>query len=54
MIRLTVRATEDTVAPILLRQIQERLSAGVPKVPEYAASPAMSEISDAFGNVMVT
>lgn len=29
MIRLTVRATDDTVAPILLKMIKDRLSRGI-------------------------
>lgn len=52
MIRLTIRATEDTVAPILLKLLQDRLSAGVLTAPE--PSPSHEQISDAFGNIMVT
>lgn len=52
MIRLTIRATEDTVAPILLKLLQDRLSAGISTAPE--PSPSHEQISDAFGNVMVT
>jgi AP-2 complex subunit alpha len=54
MIRLTIRATEDTVAPILLKLMQERLSAGVPTAPDYIRTPTEREISETFGNVMVT
>ncbi|KFH48732.1 AP-2 complex subunit alpha-like protein [Hapsidospora chrysogenum ATCC 11550] len=54
MIRLTIRATEDTVAPVLLKLMQERLSAGVPTAPDYIRTPTEREISESFGNVMVT
>lgn len=52
MIRLTIRATDDSVAPILLSLIQERLSVGFPAVSERHP-PSEDQMLDAFGNVMV-
>ncbi|KAF4123875.1 AP-2 complex subunit alpha [Geosmithia morbida] len=54
MIRLTIRATGDTVAPILLKTMQDSLSLGVSKIPEYEGPRSRAEISEAFANVMVT
>jgi AP-2 complex subunit alpha len=53
MLRLTIRATDDTVAPILLKLMQERLAPGVSTIAEQRDGPSHEEISDAFGNVMV-
>ena len=53
MVRLTVRATDETVPPVLLKLMVDRLSAGILTVPEKGLPPSMSEISDAFSNVMV-
>ena len=53
MIRLTVRATDDSVAPILCKLMQERLCTGISTKPA-AVTPTEGEISDAFGSVMVT
>jgi len=53
MIRLTVRATDETVSPILVKLMEDRLSVGVSTAPEYIAPPTRSEISDTFANVMV-
>ncbi|KAH7321071.1 adaptin N terminal region-domain-containing protein [Stachybotrys elegans] len=53
MIRLTVRATDDSVPSILLKLMQERLSQGVSNVLE-SVTPSVEQISEAFGNVMVT
>ncbi|KAG9257431.1 adaptin N terminal region-domain-containing protein [Emericellopsis atlantica] len=52
MIRLTIRATDDSVAPILLSLIQERLSVGVSTGTERHP-PSEDQMLDAFGNVMV-
>lgn len=51
MIRLTVRATDDSVAPILLKYMQERLSSGMSEM--RVQRPTHEGISEAFGNVMV-
>ncbi|KAB5583727.1 adaptin N terminal region-domain-containing protein [Coniochaeta sp. 2T2.1] len=53
MIRLTVRATDESVPPVLLKLMVERLSAGNSTMAEKHAAPTAREISEAFGNVMV-
>ena len=55
MVRLTIRATDEGVPPVLLRLMEERISAGQSLVPEKAEyrMPSRSEISESFGNVMV-
>lgn len=53
MIRLTIRATDESVPTILLKLMQERLSAGVSTMPERHEQPTRQDISDAFGSVMV-
>ncbi|EAQ86912.1 conserved hypothetical protein [Chaetomium globosum CBS 148.51] len=54
MVRLTIRATEDALPPLLLKMMQERLSRGVSTAPERFTPPTVSEISDAFRGIMVT
>lgn len=53
MIRLTIRATDDSVPSVLLKLMEERLAAGMPTRPEQHEAPTVSEISEAFRNVMV-
>ncbi|KAK3387588.1 adaptin N terminal region-domain-containing protein [Podospora didyma] len=53
MVRLTIRATDDTLPPVLLKLMVERISAGMSTVPEKKTTPTASEISDTFKNVMV-
>jgi AP-2 complex subunit alpha len=54
MIRLTIRATDESVPPILIKIMQERLELGMSTVPEVIEPPTRREISEAFGNVLVT
>jgi AP-2 complex subunit alpha len=54
MIRLTVRATDESVPPVLLKLMVERLSAGKSTMAEKHVAPTPREISEAFGNVMVS
>ncbi|KAI0008392.1 Adaptor protein complex AP-2 alpha subunit [Xylariaceae sp. FL0662B] len=54
MIRLTVRATDESVPPVLLKLMEERLAAGVSKEPESYEGPTRREISDTFSNIMVS
>lgn len=56
MVRLTIRATDDTLPPLLLKMMQERLALGVSTVQqqERHVPPTMTEISDSFRNIMVT
>ncbi|KAK3944552.1 adaptin N terminal region-domain-containing protein [Diplogelasinospora grovesii] len=53
MVRLTIRATEESLPPVLLKLMEERLAAGMSTVPEKYAPPTVSEISDSFRNIMV-
>lgn len=56
MVRLTIRATDDTVPGALLRLMEELISAGMSTGPQDPPSsgPTVDQISDAFRNVMVT
>ncbi|KAK4042037.1 adaptin N terminal region-domain-containing protein [Parachaetomium inaequale] len=55
MVRLTIRATDDALPPLLLKMMQERIAKGVSTVvQERYLPPTVSEISDSFRNVMVT
>ncbi|KAI0131381.1 Adaptor protein complex AP-2 alpha subunit [Daldinia grandis] len=53
MVRLTVRATDESVPPVLLKLMEERLSVGISTTPEFRDAPTRQEISDTFANVMV-
>lgn len=54
MIRLTIRATDDSVPPVLLKLIEDRLALGISKKPNQAEAPTRRDISDAFSNVLVS
>ncbi|KAK8086645.1 hypothetical protein PG994_001619 [Apiospora phragmitis] len=54
MIRLTIRATDESVPPVMLKMMEERLAAGVSIVPELHEGPTKQDISDMFSNVMVS
>lgn len=54
MIRLTIRATDDSVPLVMLKLMQERLSQGLPTTMEYREPLTREEISDSFGNIMVS
>lgn len=53
MVRLTIRATDETVAPVILKLMVERISSGVSTEAAKHMAPTPREISDAFGNIMV-
>lgn len=53
MIRLTIRATDESVPDVLMKLMAERISAGVSTLAEEHVAPTPSEISDVFSNVMV-
>lgn len=53
MIRLTVRATDDTVAPVLAKLMHERLAIGMSGLRQPVATTE-DGLSHAFANVMVT
>ena len=54
MIRLTIRATDDSVPPIMIKTMEERLALGISTHPDVMQPPSHRDISDAFGNVLVT
>ncbi|KAH8677896.1 putative AP-2 adaptor complex subunit alpha [Xylariales sp. PMI_506] len=54
MIRLTIRATDESVPPVMLKLMEERLAQGVATEPILNEGPTRREISDAFSNVMVS
>ncbi|KAG4435618.1 hypothetical protein IFR05_008893 [Cadophora sp. M221] len=54
MVRLTIRATDESVPPIMIQTMQERLEIGVSTHAEVIEPPSRREISDAFGNVLVS
>lgn len=54
MVRLTIRATDESVPPIMIQTMQERLEVGVSIHPEAIESLSRRDISDAFSNVLVT
>ncbi len=53
MVRLTIRATDDGVPPVLLKMMEERIAQGMSTAQERHAAPTASEISDSFRNVLV-
>ncbi|KAH9893706.1 Adaptor protein complex AP-2 alpha subunit [Xylariomycetidae sp. FL2044] len=54
MIRLTIRATDESVPPVLLKLMEERISVGTSKIAEVHEGPTRREISDTFSSIMVT
>lgn len=53
MIRMTIRATDGSVPPVLSALMQKRLSSGKLPAPEQRQPPTREEISNTFRNVMV-
>lgn len=53
MVRLTIRATDESVPLVLIKLMEERLAVGISTEPEVYEQPTRREISDAFGNVLV-
>lgn len=53
MIRLTIRATDEVVPPVLLKLMQERLAQGYSLRDDKPVPPTPQEISDRFSNIMV-
>ncbi|KAL1836881.1 hypothetical protein VTJ49DRAFT_4537 [Mycothermus thermophilus] len=54
MLRLTIRATDEALPPVLLKLMQQQLERGAATAQERPPPPTVQEISDAFRNVMVT
>ncbi|KAK7740098.1 hypothetical protein SLS63_001298 [Diaporthe eres] len=53
MVRLTIRATDESVPQVMLKMMEERIAAGVSTLPESHLGPTPREISDSFSNIMV-
>lgn len=53
MIRLTIRATDESVPAVLLKLMQGRLARGY-AAPNDSRGLTKRDIHDAFGHVMVT
>lgn len=54
MVRLTIRATDESVPPVLIKLMEERLAVGISTQPEVFEAPSRREVSDVFGSIMVT
>ncbi|KAI5927917.1 Adaptor protein complex AP-2 alpha subunit [Camillea tinctor] len=54
MVRLTIRATDESVPPVLMKLMQDKISMGVSTDPETREAPTRREISETFGSIMVT
>lgn len=53
MIRLTIRATDESVPPVIIKIMEERLAIGESTRQEEVEGPTRREISEAFSNVLV-
>lgn len=53
MVRLTVRATDESVPSVLLKLMAERIGAGMSTLPDVYVNPTPSEISASFSNILV-
>lgn len=54
MVRLTIRGTDESVPPVLMKIMEERIAVGVSTLPDVVEPPSRRDISDAFGSVLVT
>jgi AP-2 complex subunit alpha len=54
LMRLTIRATDESVPPILLKLMEERLAVGVSTGHDLREGSSRRDISDSFASVMVT
>ena len=54
MVRLTIRATDESVPPVLMRLMEDWLSQGISTVADEPDPLSRREISDVFKNVLVT
>ncbi|PSR77764.1 adaptin N terminal region-domain-containing protein [Coniella lustricola] len=53
MVRLTIRATDESVPSVLLKLMEERIAVGKSTLPDVHVGPTPSEISSAFSNILV-
>lgn len=52
MVRLTIRATDESVPSVLLKLMEERIAAGITTLPE-GFPPTARQMQDPFSNMMV-
>lgn len=53
MVRLTIRATDESVPSVLLKLMEDRIAAGMSTLPDVHVGPTPSEISSTFSNILV-
>lgn len=53
MVRLTIRATDESVPSVLLKLMEERIGAGMSTVPESNLGSTLRQMTDPFANIMV-
>ena len=53
MIRLTIRATDESVPAVLMKIMEDRLALGMNTRPERVDPPMRRDNLDAFANVLV-
>lgn len=53
MVRLTIRATDESVPQVLVKLMEDRLAIGV-STQVHPSDMTLREMKDAFGNVLVT
>jgi AP-2 complex subunit alpha len=53
MVRLTIRATDESVPQVLVKLMEDRLAIGV-STQAHPSDMTLREMKDAFGNVLVT
>lgn len=54
MLRLTIRATDESVPAVLLKLMEAKVAAGESTRPVRDEGPSRLDITNAFGNIMVT
>lgn len=53
MVRLTIRATDDSVPHVLIKLMEDRIAAGQSLQP-HPSEMSLREMKDTFGNVLVS
>lgn len=53
MVRLTIRATDESVPHVLLKLMVDKIGAGMSTLPDVQVAPTPSEISASFSNILV-
>ncbi|TVY89495.1 AP-2 complex subunit alpha [Lachnellula willkommii] len=54
MVRLTIRATDDSVPPVIIKTMEERLAIGISTHLDMMEPPSHRDISNVFENILVT